>query len=381
MKKAMIAALVLSCISAAARAQNSVTLYGLIDEGINFTSNTHGHSAWQTKSGDTVGSRWGLSGREDLGGGYHAIFRLENGFNVNNGTAGQGGRLFGRQAYVGLASDEYGTLTLGRQYDPTVDLFSGMTAAGGIAGDVSAHPFDNDNTDWDFRINNSVKYTSPDWHGLKTEAMYGFSNDTNFANNRMYSAAAQYRVDGFTAVLAYLKMNQPGSANGAAATDSVFAGSSQQDVDAAVSYAFAKTKVGFAWSHVDVYDPTSNVYFGAGQTQLPGGGIWQSWKFDNFELNAKYFFTSTFWLAGAYTFTDAHLHSTMGEFQPKWHQLSLMLDYDLSSRTSVYLQAAYQHVVSANTHTGFDFASMVASAGTSSGPNQMVGRVAMIHRF
>jgi hypothetical protein len=48
--------------------------------------------------------------------GLSAIFTLENGFNASNGALGQNGRLFGRQAYVGLASTRYGTLTFGRQY-------------------------------------------------------------------------------------------------------------------------------------------------------------------------------------------------------------------------------------------------------------------------
>lgn len=374
------AAAALAGVAVSAHAQNSVTLYGVIDEGLNFTSNARGHGTVQMKSGDTYGSRWGLKGSEDLGGGYHAIFQLENGFDASNGTLKQGGREFGRQAYVGIQSDTYGTLTLGRQYDPTLDLWSGLTGAGSMTGDVSSHPFDNDNADFDYRINNSVKYTSPSYRGFKGEAMYGFSNDTGFANNRMYSAAGQYLNGGLTAAVGYLKLNNAGSATGAVATDTVFVGSSQQNIVAGLAYKFDSTKIGFSYSHVDVYNPTSNGYFAAAATQ-PAGGKWTSWKFDNFEINGKYLFTPSLWLGGAYTFTEAHVHSTVGDFLPKWHQLSLMLDYDLSKRTSVYAQGVYQHVVSANTGTGFDFAQTPASAGVSSGENQMVYRVAMIHRF
>ncbi len=59
-------------------------------------------------------SRWGLRGVEGLGGGYSAVFTLESGFNVRDGSSGQGGRLFGRQAFVGLKAP-YGTLAFGRQ--------------------------------------------------------------------------------------------------------------------------------------------------------------------------------------------------------------------------------------------------------------------------
>ncbi|MBB2929222.1 porin [Paraburkholderia silvatlantica] len=371
---------VLGGTAATAHAQSSVTLYGIIDEGINYTSNAHGHGTFQMKSGDTLGSRWGLQGTEDLGGGYHAIFRLESGFDVNSGALKQGGRLFGRQSYVGLQSDRAGTLTFGRQYDPTIDLWSGMTGAGGVSGDIASHPFDNDNADFDFRVNNSVKYTSPTIDGFKAEAMYGFSNDTNFANNRLYSAAVQYRMAGLTAALGYLKANSPGSANGAVSTDAVFTGSSEQNIVAAVAYSFSQTKVGFAFSHVDVYDPIANAYIASTATQPPGGR-WQSWKFTNYEVNARYAFTPALWLFGAYTFTDAQLHSTVGTYEPKWHQLSLMLNYDLSRRTAVSLQGVYAHVVSAHTGTAFDFPTTPASAGPSTSENQTVVRLAMIHRF
>jgi predicted porin len=105
-------------LATAAHAQSSVTLYGKIEDGINYTSNARGHGTVQLQSGYDYGSRWGIKGTEDLGGGYQAIFQLESGFDVNTGKMSQGGREFGRQAFVGIASDRYGTLTFGRQYDP-----------------------------------------------------------------------------------------------------------------------------------------------------------------------------------------------------------------------------------------------------------------------
>ena len=371
-------------LAGVAHAQSSVTLYGLIDEGLNFTSNAQGHSAIQMKSGDTFGSRWGLRGSEDLGGGYRAIFLLENGFDVNNGKLGQGQREFGRQAYVGIASDQYGTLTLGRQYDPTVDAngFGAITAAGNWAGDINAHPFDNDNADLDFRVDNAVKYVSPTYRGLTAEGMYAFSNQAGgFSNNRLWGGSLNYQNGGLTMAVSYLKINNPGkTSSGAVSDDALFTGSSEQNIGAGVSYKFDKTLVGLTYSHVDVYDPTANAYFTSTGTQ-PAGGTWNSWKFDNFEINGQYYFRPDFWLGAAYTFSQAQLHSTVGSFNPKWHQIGLMLDYDLSKRTSLYLQGTYQHVVSAHTGTEFDFADNPAAADLSSSENQMVYRVAMIHRF
>jgi GBP family porin len=70
------------------------------------------------------GSRWGFRGREDLGDGLTALFVLENGFTIGNGAFSQQGREFGRQAYMGLSSNRYGAVTLGRQYASMADFIS-----------------------------------------------------------------------------------------------------------------------------------------------------------------------------------------------------------------------------------------------------------------
>ena len=102
MKRHAIAFAVLGTCAGAAAAQSSVTLYGVIDQGINYTNNSGGNSLVEMASGHVQGSRFGLRGSEDLGGGTKAIFQLENGFSADTGRLGQGGRMFGRQAYVGL---------------------------------------------------------------------------------------------------------------------------------------------------------------------------------------------------------------------------------------------------------------------------------------
>ncbi|WP_255246815.1 porin, partial [Paraburkholderia fungorum] len=95
----------LLCVGAvsAAHAQSSVTLYGILDTGIDFASNVNGNHLYQMASGVSAGSRWGLRGKEDLGGGLAAVFDLESGFNSTNGSLGSG-LAFSRNAYVGLAS-------------------------------------------------------------------------------------------------------------------------------------------------------------------------------------------------------------------------------------------------------------------------------------
>src|ERR1700739_251822 len=160
MKRIALSTLSLALLGAAsaAHAQSSVTLYGLIDESFQFVhnANPNNDNLYHLAQGNLQGSRWGLKGTEDLGAGLKAIFQLENGFDINTGRLNQGGRMFGRQAFVGLSSP-YGTVTLGRQYDSLVDYLAPTTANGNWGGYLLSHPYDNDNTDNSFPVNNTAK--------------------------------------------------------------------------------------------------------------------------------------------------------------------------------------------------------------------------------
>ena len=177
----------------AAQAQSSVTLYGVIDAGLSYVSNADqaGNHRWGTQNGTLSGSRWGLKGQEDLGGGLKAIFQLENGFDPGTGQLNQGGREFGRQAFVGVTGDSWGTVTLGRQYDPSVDMVQGITGDN-YWGSTGATPGDVDNYDNTLRVSNAVKYVSPNFAGFQFEGLYGFSNLTTTGQGQTWSGAASY---------------------------------------------------------------------------------------------------------------------------------------------------------------------------------------------
>ena len=99
-------------------AQPGVQLYGLIDlsvEHLNHVGPARDSLTRVPSLGSSLPSRWGIRGSEDLGGGQRAVFTLESGFAPDSGASNQGGRLFGRQAWAGLAGG-WGTLMLGRQY-------------------------------------------------------------------------------------------------------------------------------------------------------------------------------------------------------------------------------------------------------------------------
>ena len=356
-------------LSTEAFAQSSTTLYGVLDEGLDYTNNMGGHSLWEMQSGYAEGSRWGLKGAEDLGGGMKAIFQLENGFDVSSGKLNQGGRIFGRQAYVGVQGEQHGTLSFGRQYDSVVDVLGQTTANGSWGGYLFSHPLDNDNTDKSFRVDNSVKYTSNTYGGFSMTGLYGFSNQPGgFANNRTYSFGAQYVSGPVTAAAAYMQINNSGSnQSGSIATDDTnFVAKRQRVWGAGVNYTVAAATVGFTYTHTDLNSPTGSVYVGE-FTTAPN-----SLKFDNFEVNAKYQFSAAFYAGAMYTFTSAKFGDGGGNSTLRWNQVGLMADYNLSVRTDVYVQGAYQRVSGNLTSTVLDMAYIPGATAPSSTNSQIV---------
>jgi GBP family porin len=382
MKKTLMVAALSGVFATAAHAQSSVTLYGLIDAGLTYTNNQGGSHNFKETSGAVNGSRWGLRGAEDLGGGLKAIFTLENGFSIANGTLGQGGREFGRQAFVGLSSDQFGAVTLGRQYDSVVDYLGPLALTGTQYGGTQfAHPFDNDNLDNSFRINNSIKYQSVNYAGFKFSGLYGFSNDAGgFSNNRAYSFGASYNYGPLNVAAGYLQLNNSltGTAlsnptNGAVAGDGAFVAGLQRTFGAGLNYAFGPATVGFVFTQTKLEDAV-------GVTAQQTGGSAVNFtdnyaRFNNYELNGRYNLTPALSLAGAYTYTDARLD---GE-KPSFHQFSLQTAYALSKRTDVYLQGEYVHAVDLSGVAGIG--APINGVGMSSTPNQVSATVGIRHRF
>ncbi|RBB94738.1 porin, partial [Pseudomonas sp. MWU12-2115] len=155
-------------------------------------NNAGGKHLYSMASGVLQGSRFGMRGTEDLGGGLKAIFTLENGFDVNSGKLGQGGLMFGRQAYVGLSS-QYGTVTPGRQYDSVVDFVGPLEAGDQWGGYIAAHPGDLDNFNNAYRVNNAVKFTSQSYGGFTFGGLYSFGGQAGqFSKNQVWSLGAGY---------------------------------------------------------------------------------------------------------------------------------------------------------------------------------------------
>ncbi|WP_414448375.1 porin [Burkholderia sp. 22PA0099] len=384
MKKRIAALAVTAAVATPAFAQSSVTLYGVIDEGLNYTNNIGGKGgALEMASGYAQGSRWGLRGNEDLGGGLSAVFQLENGFDASSGKAQEGGRMFGRQAYVGLQDKRLGTVTLGRQYDSVVDYFAPTTANGNWAGYLFSHPYDNDNTDNSFRLDNAVKYASPDFNGLRFGGAYAFSNDTGFANDRTWSVGAQYTRGGLLVAAAYLQANHPGAtaAGAIASNDASFLAERMRIFGVGVNYTFGIATVGFAYSNTNYKNPTGNIYLGSPAAIVAPGTTLNALKYQNFELNGMLQLSQSFFVGAEYVLSLEKYDSSAQNVSPKIHTIGLMADYNLSKRTDIYLQGALSKVTGNRTNSILDSGFVLGTDGPASTSNQVAVRLALRHKF
>ena len=341
MKRFALTSLSLALLGTAgvAHAQNSVTLYGVIDAGLIYVHNANGNEKQiGTNSGTLSGDRWGLKGQEDLGGGLKAIFQLENGFDVNTGKLNQGGREFGRQAFVGLTADKLGTITLGRQYDPLVDMVQGITGDNYWASIVGT-PGDVDNYDNSSRVNNAVKYVSPNYAGLQFEGMYGFSNGAGTTGQgQTWSGAVAYNNGPLGLAAGYYYTSNPSAGRSATtwnspSSDSIFdspinsgyaSAHSIGIARAAAQYAIGPVTFGGSYSNAK-YRPDGFSAFTSTETYNIGSA------FVNYQL------TPALLVGTGYTYEKAS-----GDTGAHYNQVGIGADYTLSKRTDFYALGAYQ---------------------------------------
>ncbi|NML30209.1 porin [Paraburkholderia antibiotica] len=383
MNKKILTAATFALFASAAHAQSSVTLYGLIDAGISYVNNSKtstGHSSL-TKYDDGIaqGSRWGLRGTEDLGGGLKALFVLENGFSSANGTAGQGGAMFGRQAFVGLAQDNVGSLTFGRQYSFSTDILGGNYSTGGqtVAGNYAYHINDVDQLT-SSRINNSAKFTSANFSGLTFGAMYGFSNQagafagapavgTTAGSSRAYSFGLNYANGPFGIGAAYTDISYPGQASPSFST--TMANVSTGTVRDLRSFGVGAR---YAIGPATLWALYTNTRF----EPITGS----STTFAAYEAGAKYAITPAITAAAGYTYMHLSNANT-----GHWNQVDLSAAYALSKRTDVYVLGIYQ--IASGHNGGQDLQAQIGSSSSyfsTSGvgaDNQLAFRLGMRHKF
>ncbi|GJG95046.1 porin [Cupriavidus pauculus] len=387
MRKSIVALAAMLAGAGSAHAQSSVTLYGVADVNAEYASHVGAvptaangfnpgpaHGVVRMDSGGYAGSRWGIRGTEDLGGGTSALFVLESGFNLDTGTLQQSGRLFGRQAFVGLASP-YGQVTLGRQYTSMFEALANFvpmayaTQYEPVAFMAGAN----------FREDNTVKYTGQfgpltalaHWSfgtGLALPATVGVATPIGgngevpgqFRRDSAYGAALVYGA-GPLAVTAGYDQFSPTIGTGSGTVKKASVGA---------SYTFGPTlKVmgGYRW----------------GQNKGQDGNLIQ--RDDYYWAGATYQATQAISLSVEYNYDN--LKDLYGNTQlaNPW-QVALISDYAFSKRTDVYLTAAYAK----NAGLTFDSVANVyatsLSLGTSyalaNGQSSMLGvAVGVRHRF
>jgi outer membrane protein OmpU len=357
-KAALLSSTTLACSlygMGTAYAQSSVTLYGLIDESLNYVSNEGGHSAFTQTSGNVQGSRWGIKGTEDLGSGYQAIFTLENGFALNNGALGQGGLEFGRQAFVGLTTPA-GTITLGRQYDFLIYLYS-MTNLYS-AGTYGFHLGDYDRLGGE-RLNNVIAYQSPTFGGLKFGALYAPGGQPgHLAAGSAQSYGVSYSRGNLNLAAAYTSVNNttitPATPIGVpdlfgTPQSGTIALDRMSTVAAGGGYRFGPALLHGVYSLTDMKSGGSTAVLSTWE-----GGV-------------------TYWLTPAVSVLGGYAYSKLNE--DRWGQYMLSANYFLSKQTDLYALLNYEHVHGENVRA------TLFTATPSSGANQTIVSLGIRHRF
>ena len=149
-------------------AQNAPTVYGVLDAGVVSERGCDGCTT-RIDSGVASASRIGVSGSESISDGLWAVYGLEAGLLLDTGRSAEGGRLFGRRAFVGLKG-KAGTVTVGRQqnleYTALADV--GDPFKGGMAGTATNLIGTSGRSE-----DNSIHYYSGEAHGVSAAASYG----------------------------------------------------------------------------------------------------------------------------------------------------------------------------------------------------------------
>lgn len=377
-QKSLIIGALLGC-AVPAWAQSGVILYGVIDTNIEYVSNVSSvppgspgfpgkaGNKFAISSGGLAGTRWGLRGEEDIGGGNKALFVLESGYGSDDGSTQQGGRLFGRQAFVGLESKALGSVTLGRQYTSMFDALANFspTAFATQYEPVIAM------TGLNFRSDNTAKYTGV-LGPITLSAHWSFGNGVfgngevpgQFSRDSGYGTGIYYLSDRFGLGVGYDVYHPSMTAFGDPGVGRT------QKAAVAASYSFGQTVKlmgGYRWGKNN-YNINSATFL----------------RDDLYWIGVNYQATPAVTLTAAWYYDDVkriQLSSSGAATNPAnpW-QVSFIADYNFSKRTDVYLTTAFAK----NSGLNFDTSTIGFANGYFPGAskNNMVGvALGIRHKF
>ncbi|MBB2919637.1 porin [Cupriavidus alkaliphilus] len=194
LKHSLTLALLAGLAASATAHADGVRLYGLIDTYVGSIKPSGApRSSWQLDNGGETTPFWGMGGEEDLGGGLSTVFAIESFFRPDTGEMGRSpvDAMFARNAYVGLSSNKFGELRIGRNSTPMLYLTGQFNP---FAGSTRFSPLNVQNwiptfgrlirgdTGW----SNAVRYLSPNFGGLSFQLIYGLGEAaTNNGTNNM----------------------------------------------------------------------------------------------------------------------------------------------------------------------------------------------------
>lgn len=342
-----------ACCASAAFA-GEVEVFGAVDTYLSYYGNGS-DSFVQLGSGGKTGSRFGIKGSEDLGGGTSVFFVLDNGFISDNGvgtpeaTKGEG-FAFQREAVLGVRSDRFGSLSFGRQYTlnflnmAIYDPFA--MGLGSILGSWAnpSRPSINgglgaEGSDDATRRDNSILYTSPSFHGLTVQAMMSLGEQKNSnSKGNSYSIGLQYENGAFRGGLTWF--NQ--SVNFGTRTQHY---TYNNTFNLGMSYDFKVTKL-----HANAIikqtkdknfdNPNLQAYAVSSETPLWGGKVLAQFSY----------------------LRNSSIDDADG------YGVGLRYDYPLSRRTTIYAGGAYVHN---DARSNYDIS---GGGGSSAAPEQPYGK-------
>ncbi len=363
MRRTVCLLMALAAFDSAAQAQSSVTLYGVADANLEYVSNMSaqvpaaangfkagpGHSAYRVSSGGLSGSRWGLRGAEDLGAGLKALFVLESGFNIDDGKQGQGGRMFGRQAYIGIESARVGSFTFGRQYTTLAEVLANFAPA------AFATQYDPIflQLGLNYRSDNVARYTGT-FGPVKAVAHWSFGNGVSgsgevpgqFRRDTGYGAGLVYASGAFAATVGYDQYNPTLDAAGSTGTF--------KKVAIAASYGLGPATImsGYRWGQSKGVDGSlvlRDDYYWVGAVYHAAPSL---------DFNLGYYYDNAKNVAGATNLKNP------------W-QIQFIGTYSLTRRSSLYLTTAYAKNAALNLDSLAD--SFVGGHVLGAGKDSMLG--------
>lgn len=360
MKYAVVGLATFGAMMNAVYAQSSVTLYGVLDTNIEYARNVAGSASSgdrfsMSTTGGPTGPRWGLRGSERLSENLDAVFTLENGFGVDNGVAQQGGRMFGRQAFVGFRSKQYGTLTFGRQYITSFDMLANF---GPLVYGTTYEPLVYQ-LGTNVRSDNTVKYTNV-YGPLSIGAHWSFGNGVagnngenpgQFRRDTGYGAGMNYQFGSFNTAIMYDQANPSQFSQ----TGAVLGSGTNKKAAVAMTYSLSKFTLfaGYRWGQ------NKNQ---VGQTVYRDNYYW---------TGAQYAITPAVVLQLGYYYADVIKNNNTNPSNP-W-QIGFLANYSLSKRTDIYIGTGY----SKNAGLNFD-GSYVLATGKD---HMMAVALGMKHKF